>query len=120
MDNSLKSLCRRISGLSEREEEVLLYSIEDKDFENIHTFINKLNEILKLSKLTLDTFVEKWLFLYGVGTTYALELYPAFASLVTNVYIGCYINNQKTIEKVVGKDIVTFTVGVLSIGGEAV
>ena len=120
MDNSLKSLCRRISGLSEREEEVLLYSIEDKDFENIHTFIDKLNEILKLSKLTLDTFVEKWLFLYGVGTTYALELYPAFASLVTNVYIGCYINNQKTIEKVVGKDIVTFTVGVLSIGGEAV
>ena len=72
-----------------------------------------------MPSLTLDILVEKWLYLYGTGTQFALELYPAFASLVTNVYIGCYINNQKTIEKVVGKDIVTFTVGVLSIGGEA-
>ena len=39
--------------------------------------------------------------------------------MMTNCYVGCYINNQKTIEKVAGRDMVDFTKGILMIGNEA-
>jgi hypothetical protein len=44
--------------------------------------------------------------LYGVGTVFALEFLPTFLSLITDAYCGVYLNMQKTIEKILGKDLV--------------
>lgn len=115
-----KSLCRNISGISEREEDVLFIQL-DKDWNlNIKFFINEVSKILRLNKLTLEVFVEKWIFLYGTGTHFALELYPPFVSMITDAYVGCYINNQKTIEKIIGRDLVNLTNDVFRIGANAI
>lgn len=121
--DSVKHNARKVSGISEREEEILLLQLDENSLDDINEFINSIARILKLSKLTLDAFVEKWIFLYGTGTQFALELYTAFATMITNAYVGCYINNQKTIEKIVGnggKDMVAFTNAILKVGAESV
>jgi len=120
MTDSIKSVARNVSGLSEREQEILLIQLSDDAFLTINTFIDNVSKILRLPKLTLEVFLEKWLYLYGTGTQFALELYPSFATLLTNVYVGCYLNNQKTIEKVVGRDMVTFATAILRVGGESI
>lgn len=119
--DSVKHMCRRISGISEREEEIIFIQLdEEKAFMNINFFIQELGKVLKIPKLTLDVFLEKWLYIYGTGTQFALEMYPSFATMITNVYVGCYLNNQKTIEKVVGRDMLRFTTTILKVGAESV
>lgn len=120
MNDSTKHICRTVSGLSEREEEILLILTNEDTFSNIKFFIDTLGPILKLNKLTLDAFLEKWIYLYGNGTQFALELYPAFATMITNVYIGCYLNNQKTIENILKDQIVPFSTAILNVGAESV
>ena len=58
--------------------------------------------------LTTDIIVEKWMFLFGTGTVFALEFLPAFITMMTDAYIGSFINNQKTIESKCGKTMVEF------------
>lgn len=118
--DSLKAACRNISLMSEREEEILNLQIEDDMFRNIQTFIKGLLKVLKLPETNVELVVEKWLYLYGTGTQFALEIFPAFATMMTNCYVGCYINNQKTIEKITGRNMVDFTKGMLRIGSESV
>ena len=118
--DSIKHACRNIAGISEREEELLLMQLPDNAFDNINFFIQAISKVLRLPKLTLDAFLEKWLYVFGTGTQFALELYPAFATMMTNVYVGCYLNNQKTIEKVVGRDMIAFSTAILRVGSESV
>lgn len=120
--DSLKAICRSISGLSEREEELLNLQVEeDVMFININKFIEKLIPLLKLQNIsTTELIIEKWIYLYGTGTQFGLEIFPAFASMMTNCYVGCYLNNQKTIEKIAGRNMIDFTKGILKIGNESV
>ena len=37
--------------------------------------------------------------------------------MITDAYCGAYINNQKTIEKICGKNLITYSKAILSIGG---
>ena len=60
------------------------------------------------------------MFVYGTGTVFALELLPSFSNMLTDAYIGAYINNQKTIEKIAGTGMVEFTKTILTIGAESV
>ena len=69
---------------------------------------------------TVDVFIERWRYLFGRGTQFGAELYPAFATILTNAYSGTYLVNQNTIEKVAGKEMVTFTTTLLSIGRESI
>ena len=120
VDDRSKSICRKISKISEREEDVLFIQLSEDWNLNIKFFVQELSKILRLNKMTLEVFVEKWIFLYGTGTHFALELYPAFASMITDAYVGCYINNQKTIEKIVDKNLVEFSKAVFNIGASAI
>ena len=121
LTDGVKNVARKISGLSEREADILHIQLENNSFLNIKYFLEIVTKILKIdNKVTLELFVEKWLYLYGTGTGFALEMYPAFASMITDAYVGAYINNQKTIEKIVGKDLVNFTNTVLKIGSDSI
>ena len=59
-----------------------------------------------MEKLTLSLVIEKWMFLYGSATVLALEFLPSFLTMITDAYSGVYLNNQKSIEKMLAKDLV--------------
>lgn len=121
--DSVKSLARKIAGFTDNEAQITDIFIEDiKDpYLNLETFIASLNAILQTSRLTMEVFVEKWMFLYGTGTQYALELYPSFAAMIIHAYVGDYQNNQKTIEKVVGgTGMVDFVNSLFKLGSELI
>lgn len=98
---------RKNSGISEREERLINIGCNDKSFSSLEDFVETINHVLKVN-LTLDAFVDKWMFIYGPSTVFALEFFPAFAAMLTDAYCGGYLNNQKTIEKIAGKHMVSF------------
>jgi hypothetical protein len=57
---------------------------------------------------------------FGTGTVFALEIFPAFASMMTDAYVGGYINNQKSIEKIAGTGMTEITKTLLTIGAESI
>ena len=66
------------------------------------------NDILKLKELELQSFLATWIKLYTPGTMFALEYFPAFSAMLTDAYVGCFLNNQSTIEKVAGNAMVEY------------
>ena len=121
MSDSVRNRAIKLSGLTSKETSVIDYQLNEHSFDNINTFIETITNILVINNgMKLDNFVEKWIFLYKTGTQFALELFPAFATMMTNAFHGAYINNQKTIEKVTnnGKDMVAFSRTILQIGSE--
>ena len=117
--DSVRVRARKLSGLSEREADIVETLMGPDPFKDIDTFIKSLAKVLRIDgQLRLDNFIEKWVFIFGSGTQYGTELYPCFASILTNAYVGAYINNQKTIEKVLGKTLVEFTNALFKVGSE--
>lgn len=117
--DSIRVRARKLSGLSEREADIVETLMGPDPFKDIDTFIKSLAKVLRIDgQLRLDNFIEKWVFIFGSGTQYGTELYPCFASILTNAYVGAYINNQKTIEKVLGKTLVEFTNALFKVGSE--
>ena len=115
-----RKIAKKISGLSDRDAGIVDIQLKAESMINIKYFIESLSGILHLNKLTLDVVVERWMSIYGTGTIFSLEIFPAFASMVTDAYVGAYLNNQKTIEKIAGTSMIEFTKVLLSIGAESV
>lgn len=70
-------------------------------------------------KLTIDAFAQRWMYAYDPGTVFGLECFVPFSQILTNCYHGNYLNQQNTIEKVVGSATVTkFTNELFKIGSE--
>lgn len=119
LTDSIRNRAKKISGISQREADIIETLMGPDPFKNIYTFIEALAKVLRIdNQLKLDNFIEKWAFIYGSGTQYGTELYTCFASILTNAYVGAYINNQKTIEKVLGKTLVEFTNALFKVGSE--
>lgn len=117
ISDTTRNTAAKIAGITAREASVIdiLYD-EERDFKNIKTFIDRLTAIYSFKGFTVDVFIERWRYLFGRGTQFGAELYPAFATILTNAYSGTYLVNQKTIEKVCGRNMVTFTTTLLSVG----
>lgn len=117
--DSTRNRARKLAGLNERESDIVETLMGPDAFKDINNFIISLAKVLRIEgELKVDNFIEKWMFIYGSGTQYATELYTSFASLLTNAYVGSYINNQKTIEKVLGRTLVEFTNALFRVGSE--
>lgn len=115
-DASVKSLAKRLSRLSDNQINTIHLEFHEDHCVNLKTFIDSIKTILKVEELTVDMFVEKWIFLYGTGTMFALEYFPAFSTMMTDAYVGAYVNNQRTIEGIAGKDMVDFSKALFRIG----
>ena len=113
-DRTMKIAIKK-AEISEKEAEIIDLQTPADAYVNIKTFIDAVAKVLRLPKLALDIFVEKWGLLYGPGTQFALELFPSFSTVITDAYVGAYINNQKTIEKVLGKKLVEFSTEIIQI-----
>lgn len=108
-------LARKVSGISEREERLINIACNSDSFSSLEGFVLTINHVLKIN-LTLDALVDRWMFIYGPSTVFALEFFPSFSAMMTDTYCGGYINNQKTIEKIAGRNMVEFTKTIFSIG----
>jgi hypothetical protein len=115
-----RRIAKKISGLSDRDAGIVDVQISSESMLNIKYFVETVSKILHLNKLTLDVVLERWMTVYGTGTIFGLEIFPAFATMLTDVYVGAYLNNQKTIEKIAGSTMIEFTKVLLSIGAESV
>ena len=119
LTDSVRNRAKKISGISQREADIIETLMGPDPFVNINTFIYALSKVLRIEgELKLDNFIEKWGFIYGMGTQYGTEIYTCFAAMITNAYVGCYINNQKTIEKVLGRTLAEFTNALFKVGSE--
>lgn len=118
--DSTTNIARKIAGLSDREASVVDMQITTNTFTNIKFFIDALADVLHVNKLTIDVVVERWMYLFNPSTIFGLELFPSFATMITDCYIGSYLNNQKTIEKVLGNTMVEFAKTIFKVGEDAV
>ena len=113
--NSVRQRVIKDSGLSEKEAGIIDAVINDEEYGNIKLIIEAMADYLKLPTLAIDNFLEKWMYLFGgPQTAFGLEYFPNFSTMITDAYNGCYLNNQKTIEKICGNDMVGYTKGMLN------
>lgn len=115
--DSVNNIAKQISGISERMLTSILVDYEEADFLNLKVFCNTLAEELRIPKLNPEAIVTKWMYLYDPSTTFALELFQAFTTMISDAYVGAYLNNQKTIQKIIDSDMVQFTKTLLQIEG---
>lgn len=102
---SVQRIARGVSNIAESQANILMIDLEETDFLNIKTFVEKLSTVLSIPKLGIDSVVAKWMHIFGTGTIFALELFPSFSAMITDACTDAYINNKNTIEKVVGANL---------------
>lgn len=111
------SVAKQVSGISDRMISSILVDYDEANFANLKTFCDTISEELRLPKITVEAIVSKWMYVYDPSTTFALELFPQFCSMISDAYVGAYINNQKTIQKIIDTDMVTFTKTLITVEG---
>ena len=116
---SVRNTAIKISGISETQANIIELDFEQDSFDNIEKFVNLMADTLHIKGLTIDSFIEKWMFLYGPGTVFGTELFPYFAQMISDAYIGAFINNQKTIEKVAKQNMIEFSKTLIEIGSDS-
>ena len=126
------AVAKKIAGISDRESTMLEILIDKacnprggksfNPYDSIKTFVTTLVNVLHLNDkiITTDIVVEKWLTQYGPGTVFGLEYFPAFSNALTDAYNGGYLNNQKTIEKVCGQEMLDYSKKIIDIIGSVV
>lgn len=117
--SSVRNTALKISGISDRQANIIEIDFEEDSFNDIEKFINLVKETLHINGLTIDSFIEKWMFLYGTGTIFATELFTYFAQMISDAYVGAYLNNQKTIEKVAKQNMIDFSKTLIDIGRDS-
>lgn len=120
ISDSTRNTAAKVAGITLREANIIDILYDPKrDFRNINTFITRLVDVFHFKGFTIDVFIERWIYLFGVGTQFGPELFVSFSSIITNAYSGAYLNQQKTIEKCVGRQMVIYTTSLLKIGYES-
>lgn len=105
-DQKIEQIAIKAADITESQANAFQIRTESLDFYSLPGFINSIKHVFKLDKLTLGLVLEKWMFLYGPGTVLGIEFLPSFLTMITDAYCGVYLNNQKTIEKILNKDLV--------------
>ena len=118
INDSIRSVAMKVSGLDKRHADIAEIFLTNPETQilDIDKFIKFLAGAFKLNDLTTELVVDKWLYLFGSGYQFALEIAPAFFKLISDTYAGAYITRQKNIEKVLGKNIVTVEKDLFEIG----
>ena len=118
INDAIRSVAMKVSGLDKRQADIaeIFMTEPEKQLLDIDRFIKFISKAFKLNDLTTELVVDKWLYLFGTGYQFSLEIAPAFFKLITDTYAGAYINRQKNIEKVLGKSIISVTKDIFEIG----
>lgn len=114
--DTIKANAMRIADIDPKDAQIVDIMLEAKDFINIDTFIQAMGRMFNFKDLKTVNVVDMWMKAFGTGTIFALEYFPAFSAMMTNTYVGGYIDQQMTIEKIAGPSMVTFTKTIFQIG----
>lgn len=117
---SIKAMAMKITDIDDRDAKVVDLQLKADDFSNIYNFTLALSHICDFKDMKIDALIGMWGKSFGTGTVFAPEYFPAFSAMLTNSYIGGYIDNQITIEKLCGPKMVEFVKAVLKIGDAVV
>ena len=131
---TIYNVAKQISGIKDKKICDYLHTLFSFTFEDgaadFNQFLMKFAEVFldqkegsispkNRAKLTVDSFVQRWMYAYGPSTFLGLECFVPFSQILTDCYNGAFINQQNTIEKVAGsKTVLNFTNELLRIGGE--
>lgn len=113
--NRVREIAIHQAKISEKEADLIDIQVPSEAYMDINQFVQAIAKVLRIDKLTLDVFIDKWVFLYGSGTHFALEMFYAFSTMITDAGVGAYLNNQKTIEKIIGNFLPSFYAKILEI-----
>lgn len=120
-EDTIRDIAAKVSKMPDRLVDGIITSIDmDRDFLNVNTFVNFMKNYFHIEDLKIELFVDKWVYLFGSGTQFASELFPAYATMLTNTYCGVFLNNQRTIESQCGNSMVNFTAGIFKVGADSV
>ena len=130
--DSVYNIAKQVSGIKEKNTCDYLHTLFSFTFDegnaDIEQFLRKFSQVFlgeeegeeapkNRAKLTVEAFAQRWMYAYGPGTVLGLECFVPFAQILTDCNTGAYINQQNTIEKVVGaKVIVNFPNELLRVG----
>ena len=115
-EDAIKANAMRVSNIDTSDARVVDIMIEKHDFTNIETFVTAIGRIIQLKDIKVGNIVSYWMNAFGPGTVFALEYFPAFSAMMTNTYVGAYLDQQMTIEKIAGQAMVRFSKTILQIG----
>lgn len=118
--DSIKTTAMRISKIDTKDANIVDILLNDSCFLDIELFAENLARMFKFKDLSVSLILEKWMSAFGTGTIFALEFFPAFSMMMTNTYIGGYIDQQNSIEKIAGPSLVEFSKTILQIGASVV
>ena len=118
--DSIKTTAMRISKIDAKDANIVDILLNDSCFLDIELFTENLARMFKFKDLSVSLILEKWMSAFGTGTIFALEFFPAFSMMMTNTYIGGYIDQQNSIEKIAGTSLVEFSKTILQIGASVV
>lgn len=109
----------RIANIEDRDASIVDTGLLESDFNNIATIISAYERIFNFRQFKTDVFVSLWMQSFGTGTTFAIEYFPALAMMLSNSYIGGYLDNQLMIEKLTADSMIKFVKSLLRIGEQA-
>ena len=118
--DSIKTTAMRISKIDAKDANIVDILLNDSCFLDIELFTENLARMFKFKDLSVSLILEKWMSAFGTGTIFALEFFPAFSMMMTNTYIGGYIDHQNSIENIAGTSLVEFSKTILQIGASVV
>ena len=119
LDQYNKNLAGKMAGLSANEIRAYDLYLNDISLDDINTFITGISETFKLKGLTLEVFISKWSYYYGIGMHYASELLTSFLCLIVNAYTGCYIVGQRQVERCCKDSMVKLSNAIIKAGVES-
>ena len=118
--DSIKANAIRVSDIDPKETQFVDVMLKRDDFTNIDKFVNALGRIFSLKDIKTGNVVSYWMNAFGTGTVFGLEYLPAFCAMMTDAYIGAYLNQQLSIEKVAETAMVKVSKTILQIGDSVV
>lgn len=133
MNQSSVSVAKKVSKISTKDGDFLhtvFFDTWDGGNCNIKSFINKFAQVfLNMDEddisshknrdvLDTESLVSRWRYAYGESTVFGLEMFVHFATALTDCYVGAFVNQQNTIEKIVKTNLVDFTNELLRVGSE--
>lgn len=114
--DSIMANAIRVSDIDPNDAKMMNVMIKEEDFTNIDTFVKALGRIMQFKDIKTSNIVSYWMNAFGPGTVFALEYFPAFSAMMTNTYVGAYLDQQMTIEKIAGQSMIKFSKTILQIG----
>ena len=114
---NISAVAAKMSGASRQDVQYINMLIEPSDFDNLNTFLIAVSRIFKFKDLNCGTFMNVWMRKFDTSAIFAPEYLPAFSTMLTNVYIGGYVNSQQLlIEKICANPLTEFAKTIIQIG----